>query len=519
MSNNELKKGFQQIMERSQLINPAFMNQDEKGDDDVEMSIDREGNLSRIEQMRELLNMAGDGYSPEQMEAYQQADDAAEEFAQQPTRMALENLEEIMSSLASNEEAQGHIVMARKNAKNPSAILRFLRSMVYFSGQENILSPGENKSLEKIWQLLTRMENYNQFSNEAKQFLIQISQILIQSKNKMNEYNTNLMEKAQSKSQQRFMGMVHAHQQGKLKNPSAAVKKAAKSMSDKDAEDFASTQHKGKPNRVRKKKTEEMSIYERMMKSMGADLNEMEISFFPDSELEDEVFGSDEIDEYESGEDYDYGHKVSKSSSYGTISGYDWKGRSGPDYKRVNNYGDNPMRGINQQISDAEGMDDIPDNIGDSLHPRYKDRYGELMNRGKWDVIAQDIWDNALKSGDMPEYEVKHIASSLPFEDGINVKVAQKLRDELTKLRHEWRRSKGFKQTPDMDVDKAIKLGLDPMGPDDVYGGSPLRRKGPGELMENGLPYRRIQEKEIGKAQKILSESFAKEYNSFLKKK
>jgi len=63
-----------------------------------------------------------------------------------------------------------------------------------------------------------------------------------------------LHEKASSKSQQRFMGMVHAAQKGELKNPSPAVAKAAKSMSDKDAEDFASTKHKGLPNHVKKKK-------------------------------------------------------------------------------------------------------------------------------------------------------------------------------------------------------------------------------------------------------------------------
>jgi hypothetical protein len=60
----------------------------------------------------------------------------------------------------------------------------------------------------------------------------------------------NINEKAVSKSQQRFMGMVHAAQQGKLKKPSKAVKKAAKSMSPQSAKDFASTSTKGLPNKV-----------------------------------------------------------------------------------------------------------------------------------------------------------------------------------------------------------------------------------------------------------------------------
>jgi hypothetical protein len=52
---------------------------------------------------------------------------------------------------------------------------------------------------------------------------------------------------AVSQKQQRFMGMVHADQEGELDHPSAAVDKAAHSMSHKSAEDFASTSHKGLP--------------------------------------------------------------------------------------------------------------------------------------------------------------------------------------------------------------------------------------------------------------------------------
>ena len=56
---------------------------------------------------------------------------------------------------------------------------------------------------------------------------------------------------AQSKAQQRFMGMVHAAQKGDMENPSPEVEKAADSMSDKDAKDFASTKHDGLPNKVK----------------------------------------------------------------------------------------------------------------------------------------------------------------------------------------------------------------------------------------------------------------------------
>lgn len=56
---------------------------------------------------------------------------------------------------------------------------------------------------------------------------------------------------AKSKKQQKFMGMVHAAQKGELENPSKEVKKAAKSMKKKDAKDFASTKHKGLPEKVK----------------------------------------------------------------------------------------------------------------------------------------------------------------------------------------------------------------------------------------------------------------------------
>jgi len=69
---------------------------------------------------------------------------------------------------------------------------------------------------------------------------------------------------AQSKAQQRFMGMVHAAQKGDMENPSPEVSKAADSMSDKDAKDFASTSHKGLPD----KKTEQLNKIREIVRKM-----------------------------------------------------------------------------------------------------------------------------------------------------------------------------------------------------------------------------------------------------------
>ena len=70
---------------------------------------------------------------------------------------------------------------------------------------------------------------------------------------KKGEGSEQVDEKAVSKAQQRFMGMVHATQKGE-KAPSKEVAKVAKSMGKKDAEDFAATKHKGLPEKKAKKK-------------------------------------------------------------------------------------------------------------------------------------------------------------------------------------------------------------------------------------------------------------------------
>ncbi len=69
---------------------------------------------------------------------------------------------------------------------------------------------------------------------------------------------------AVSKAQQRFMGMVHATQKGDMEAPSPEVAKAADSMSDKDAKDFASTSHKGLPD----KKEEQLNKIREIIRKM-----------------------------------------------------------------------------------------------------------------------------------------------------------------------------------------------------------------------------------------------------------
>ena len=72
---------------------------------------------------------------------------------------------------------------------------------------------------------------------------------------------------SKSKQQQKFMGMVHSLQKGDMKpsDASSSVKKAAQSMSDKDAKDYASTKHKGLPKRVRQEILNKLKEYANKM--------------------------------------------------------------------------------------------------------------------------------------------------------------------------------------------------------------------------------------------------------------
>jgi hypothetical protein len=81
-----------------------------------------------------------------------------------------------------------------------------------------------------------------------------------------------IAEKAVSKKQQRFMGMVHSAQKGE-KPASKEVAKVAKGMGKKDAKDFAATKHKGLPEKVKEEGTDKEDQHaERAGKKVTKDL-------------------------------------------------------------------------------------------------------------------------------------------------------------------------------------------------------------------------------------------------------
>jgi len=101
-----------------------------------------------------------------------------------------------------------------------------------------------------------------------------------------------ITEKAVSKAQQKFMGMVYATKKGDMKAPSPEVAKAAKSISKKEAKKYAETSHEGLPTHKEeneKKKCETvdkrsiptaMNLAKNKMRAMG-----LKMSYEPEGEM------------------------------------------------------------------------------------------------------------------------------------------------------------------------------------------------------------------------------------------
>jgi hypothetical protein len=82
---------------------------------------------------------------------------------------------------------------------------------------------------------------------------------------------------AQSKSQQRFFGVVKAMQKGDIPKKGKAGK-IAKTMDKDDVDDFASTKHKGKPEKV-KREQRVRNLIKKMVREELAKMNEVRIPF------------------------------------------------------------------------------------------------------------------------------------------------------------------------------------------------------------------------------------------------
>jgi hypothetical protein len=125
--------------------------------------------------------------------------------------------------------------MAKDSIKT---VVRHAQALEKILGDNDNLPEWVQAKLAKIEGMMTAVDDYmqNQSGEEGEE--------------------QELDEKAVSKKQQRFMGMVHSAQKGE-KPASKAVGKVAKTMKKSDAEDFAKTKHKGLPEKAAKKNKEE----------------------------------------------------------------------------------------------------------------------------------------------------------------------------------------------------------------------------------------------------------------------
>lgn len=145
---------------------------------------------------------------------------------------------------------------------------------------------------------------------------------------------------AKSKAQQRFMGMVHAVQKGDMDAPSPEVAKVADDMDDKSAKDFASTKHKGLPNKV---KSESIDKLKEIIKGM---VDEMNTTANVQGYETPNAFGK-------KGSDKKTAKKAAKLTGYSVVNENRWielKKEDSPAYIKVNK----GISNINKQLAEIE---------------------------------------------------------------------------------------------------------------------------------------------------------------------
>ena len=127
---------------------------------------------------------------------------------------------------------QGEYDQEGDMAKNDiKTIVRHAQALSRVLGDDDNLPEWVQSKLSKIEGMMISIDEYMQ--------------------NQEDDGEEPIAEKAVSKKQQRFMGMVHSAQKGE-KPASRAVGKVANTMKPKDTADFAKTKHKGLPEKKKK---------------------------------------------------------------------------------------------------------------------------------------------------------------------------------------------------------------------------------------------------------------------------
>jgi hypothetical protein len=164
--------------------------------------------------------------------------------------MAESKLIEGLAELAGAAEQDHEVQMARaelyKIAKYAIKLHELLKNISEAEGLEGWQQSKITKAADYIGSVYHALE----YDEKVMSQITAESKKLKMKESEATEYKS-LLEKAKSKAQQKFMGMVHAAQTGE-KPASKEVAKVAKSMPKKAAKDYAATKHKGKPEHVKK---------------------------------------------------------------------------------------------------------------------------------------------------------------------------------------------------------------------------------------------------------------------------
>ena len=159
-------------------------------------------------------------------------------------------IKEGLAELAGAAEQDHEVQMARaelyKIAKYAIKLHEMLKNVSEAEGIEAWQQSKITKAADYIGSVFHSLEyDMKVMTPESKKFVAKMDE------SERVEYK-DLLEKAKSKAQQKFMGMVYAAKKGE-KPASKEVAKVAKGMTKKSAKDYAQTKHKGKPEHVKSK--------------------------------------------------------------------------------------------------------------------------------------------------------------------------------------------------------------------------------------------------------------------------
>jgi hypothetical protein len=171
--------------------------------------------------------------------------------------MTKKKVQEGLGELADMAERDHEVQMARaqlyKIAKYAIKLHDMLKGVSEAEGLEGWQQAKITKASDYISAVYHNLDYDMKFGDEKQMDAMAMAQAAKESTDPYkSKLHSQLQEKAKSKAQQKFMGMVYAAKKGE-KPASPEVAKVAKGMSKKDAKDFAQTKHKGKPEHVKKK--------------------------------------------------------------------------------------------------------------------------------------------------------------------------------------------------------------------------------------------------------------------------